>query len=160
MVEFAIILPVVVMLALGMISGGAAYQAKLSMSNGAREGARYGATLPIENFLTLNDWLDNVAVVAVGAIDDGLPVSAAGRIVCVAYVYPAGTAVNDRTTRRYQTNGSAAYSNSTCFTDNRPSTERRVQVTVQRDGEIDAGLLNIDVTLDGRGVARYEAVAG
>ena len=160
MVEFALVLPIVVMLALGIISGGQAYQAKLSMSNGAREGARYGATLPIENFLTLNDWLDNVAVVATGAIDDGLPSTAPGRIVCVAYVYPAGTAVNDRTTRRYQTSGSPAYTNSTCFNDNRPSTERRVQVTVSRAGELDAGFINIDLTLNGRGVARFEAIAG
>ena len=160
LVEFAIILPVVVTLALGIISGGAAYQSKLSMSNGAREGARYGATLPLENFSTLNDWLDNVSVVAVGAIDDGLPSGTPGKIVCVAYVYPAGTATNDRTTRRLETSSTVAYSNNTCFSDSRPTTERRVQVRVARDGELDAGLLNVALTLTGRGIARYEAVAG
>jgi hypothetical protein len=160
LVEFALILPVVVTLALGIISGGAAYQSKLSMSNGAREGARYGATLPIENFTSLNAWLDNVATVAVGAVDDGLPSTTPGRIVCVAYVYPVGTATNDRTTRRYETSGTPVYSNTPCFTDGRPTDERRVQVRVVREGELDAGFFTVDLELAGRGIARYEAIAG
>jgi len=160
LVEFALILPVVVMLALGIISGGAAYQSKLSMSNGAREGARYGATLPIENFSTLNAWLDNVATTATGAVDDGLPAGTPGRVICVAYVYPAGTATNDRTTRRYQTNSGTAYANTPCFTDGRPTTERRVQVKVARSGELDVGFFTVGLSLAGRGIARFEAVAG
>ena len=160
LVEFALILPVVVMLALGIVSGGAAYQAKLSLSNGAREGARYGATLPLENYASLNDWLDNVSAVAVGAIDDGLPASTPGRIVCVAYVYPLGTATNDRTTRRTMTTSTTpTYSNTPCFTDGRPTSERRVQIKVTRNASLNTGFFEIGVTLSGKGVARFEAVA-
>src|SRR5262245_30517577 len=47
LIETALILPILVMLLLGLVSGGDAYQRKLSLQNGAREGARYGATLPV-----------------------------------------------------------------------------------------------------------------
>ena len=45
LIEFALILPIVVMLLVGVVSAAGAYQKDLSLSNGAREGARYGATL-------------------------------------------------------------------------------------------------------------------
>jgi hypothetical protein len=44
LVEFALILPLFMMLILGMISGGVAYNKKISITNAVREGARYGAT--------------------------------------------------------------------------------------------------------------------
>ena len=46
MVEFALILPVVMSLVLGIITGGMAYERKLAMSDAVREAARFGATLP------------------------------------------------------------------------------------------------------------------
>ena len=161
MVELVFILPIIVMIALGIISGGTNYQRKLSLANGAREGSRYAATLPVDNFVNLNQWLDDVATVAVGAVDDGLPATAPGRIVCVAYVYPNGSAAIDRTTRRYVTgNGTPAYSNDTCFTDSRPVGERRVQVLMQRDSSLDAGFFKFNLTLSGKAVARFEASTG
>ena len=161
MVEMVFILPIIIMIALGIISGGTQYQRKLSLANGAREGSRYAATLPLDNFVNLNAWLDDVSTVATGAVDDGLPATAAGRIVCVAYVFPNGTATNDRTTRRQVNgNGTAVYSNATCFSDSRPSTERRVQVSLQRDGALDAGFVKVSLTLSGKAVARFEASTG
>lgn len=161
MVEFALILPIVIMLALGILSGGTQYQRKLSLTNGTREGARYGATLPLDNFVDLNAWLDDVSTVASGAVDDNLPTTASGRVLCVAYVYPSGTSPNDQTTRRYVSGaGSPVYSNATCFSDGRPSNERRVQVLLQRDGSIDAGFFRFGLTLSGKAVARFEASLG
>ncbi len=46
LVEFALILPVLMALILGMFTGGLAYNRKISMTNAVREGARFGATLP------------------------------------------------------------------------------------------------------------------
>lgn len=161
MVEFALILPIVIMIALGILSGGTQYQRKLSLSNGSREGARYAATLPLDNFASLNAWLDDVATVAAGAADDGLPTTASGRVVCVAYVYPNGTSLSDRTTRRQITGtASPVYSNSTCFSDSRPANERRVQVLLERSGSLDAGFVSVGLTLTGKGVARFEASLG
>ncbi len=45
MVEFALILPVLSSLLLGTVTGGAAYNQKITMTDAAREGARFGATL-------------------------------------------------------------------------------------------------------------------
>src|SRR5213078_4494766 len=164
---FALILPIVVMLLVGVVSAAGAYQKDLSLSNGAREGARYGATLPVANFITttpINSWLDDVANTAVHAVDDGLPSGTTGRTVCVAYVHPNGTDTNDRTTKRFEdASGNVTYSSgttATCFSDSRPVTERRVQVVLTRGVTLDAYLFKTTVTLTGKSVARFEAIAG
>ena len=56
-VEFALVLPLIAALLLGMTSGGAAYNRKISLTNGLREGARFGATL---NGPTANGWATDV----------------------------------------------------------------------------------------------------
>jgi hypothetical protein len=45
MLELALVLPVVMALLLGMITGGIAYFKKISLVDAVREGARYGASL-------------------------------------------------------------------------------------------------------------------
>ena len=45
MVEFALLLPLVMSLLLGIVTGGHAYFQKISLVDAAREGARYGASL-------------------------------------------------------------------------------------------------------------------
>jgi Flp pilus assembly protein TadG len=45
LVEFALILPLLMALILGLFTGGVAYNRKISITNAVREGARYGATL-------------------------------------------------------------------------------------------------------------------
>jgi Flp pilus assembly protein TadG len=160
LVEFAIILPVLGALLIGMLSGGMAYSRKLSLTNGAREGARYGATLPVQNFANLDAWLDEVSSVAVDAVDDNLTDDAEGRVVCVAYVHPDGIATNDRTTRRYQADGATGYEPEPCFDDGRPNSERRVQVLLQRTSDLNALIYQHEVTLTGKSVARFEALTG
>jgi Flp pilus assembly protein TadG len=46
-VEFAIVAPLVFALALGIFTGGSAYFRKITVVDAVREGARYGATLPV-----------------------------------------------------------------------------------------------------------------
>ena len=46
--EFALVLPVLVMLVFGMLTGGILYNQQLALTQAAREGARYGATLPLD----------------------------------------------------------------------------------------------------------------
>src|SRR5207253_7197551 len=46
LVEFALILPVFMMLVLGTFTGAIAYNQKADLSHAANEGARYGGTLP------------------------------------------------------------------------------------------------------------------
>ena len=46
LVEFALILPVFMILVLGTFTGAIAYNQKLDLAHAANEGARYGGTLP------------------------------------------------------------------------------------------------------------------
>lgn len=48
LVEFALILPLFMMLVLGMVTGGHAYFRKISITDAVREGARYGVTYPAQ----------------------------------------------------------------------------------------------------------------
>ena len=57
LVEFALVLPLIMALLLGLTSGGMAYNRKISLTNGLREGARFGATL---NGPTTNGWATDV----------------------------------------------------------------------------------------------------
>lgn len=45
LVEFALILPLLMALLLGIFTGGLAYNRKIAVTNAVREGARFGATL-------------------------------------------------------------------------------------------------------------------
>ena len=45
LVEFALIVPLIFALVLGIATGGLAYNRKISITNSVREGARFGATL-------------------------------------------------------------------------------------------------------------------
>jgi hypothetical protein len=45
MVEFALVLPLLMSLVLGLVTGGSAYNRKISMTNAVREGSRFAATL-------------------------------------------------------------------------------------------------------------------
>lgn len=149
------ILPILAALLLGIVTVGLALNGKNSINNAAREGARYGATLPVDT--TMTGWLDDVADVAIksatGQLDNGID----GRTLCVAYVYPAGTAAKDRTSKvEINPAGVRNYSLGQCFNDGRPNDERRVQVTASRDTEIFALFFVRGVTLDAESAARFE----
>jgi hypothetical protein len=161
LVEFALILPLLVMLLLGIVTGAQAYGQKLSITNGSREGARYGATLPVGNFTSLNLWLDDVSGKVKNTIEGGFPNGLSGRALCVAYVYPNGTDTLDRTTaRREDAAGNVTYNNTACFSDSRANSERRVQITLNRNATLDAFLVKTNVGLAARSISRFEAVAG
>ena len=161
LVEFALILPILVMLLLGIITGAEAYGQKLSLTNGAREGARYGATLPVSNFANINAWLDDVAAKSTSAVDGGLPAGLSGRATCVAYVFPNGTDTNDTTkSRRENSAGTVSYGTTSCFSDSRLPSERRIQVTLARNAQIDALLVRSTIGLGARSISRFEAIAG
>ena len=161
LLELAIALPLVVMLVVGMVSAAIAYNHQLALSHAAREGARFGATLPINNYPSMDDWLDAVATAAVGDATGTLAVGAPGRYVCVAFVHPDGTLALDSTKRRVESGGSVAYaSNETCFTDGRPASERRVQVVVERESEFGVVFWSANLTLDAEAASRFEAALG
>lgn len=165
LVEFAILAPLLAMLLFGVVSAGLAFNQQLSLTHSAREAGRFAATLPVSNFganpQPLRSWLDAVAsraiVDASGNLDDGI----VDRTVCVAYVYPNGTLATDQTTRTViDAAGTTTYDSNPCFNDNRPATERRIQVRVSRGTEFSALIFSIDLTLDSEAVSKFEAGPG
>jgi hypothetical protein len=151
LVEFALILPLFMMLLLGMFTGGLAYSRKLAVGQATREGARYGATLPLSAEPTVDLWLQRVADVAVSSSDSELSSTVPGMQVCVAYVPGSGTP------RRLQRTGASTFfSDSLCFTDGRAG-EARVQVLAGRSSTLEALVWSRDLDLRTHAVARFEA---
>jgi Flp pilus assembly protein TadG len=151
----ALVLPLLLMLLLGIVSAGIAYNHQLSLTHAAREAARYGATLPVEG--TMGDWLNDVEDRAIEAATGSLSAGTPGLYICVAYVHPNGVAANDQTAA--MVNG-AVSSGATCFSDGRPADERRVQVEVRRQTDFNAFVFNTTITLDSEAVNRFEAALG
>ena len=163
LVELAFALPILVMLLVGMVSAGIAYNHQLALTHSAREGGRYGATLPV-NPGTMDDWLETVinqtVADATGTVDPGVP----GRYICVAYVHPNGTAAGDTTTRRIMNESGlqGSQGGTECFAsgDGRPDSERRVQVVVGRDTDFSVVFFSSVLNLDAEAVNRFEAALG
>lgn len=161
LVEFAIVLPLLLIVVFGIISFGLIFNDKLSLTDGAREAGRFGATLPVTNFASPGDpmqqWLDAIASRAVadaaGSLDAGVP----NRTICVAYVHPLGTAGVDKTRQRFESGGVVVYPFEPCFDDGRPDDERRVQVRVGRDTDLEAIFFSSTITLTADSVTRFEA---
>ncbi len=153
--EAAFVTPMLIMLLLGTVTAAVAYSENTSLQTASREASRFGATLPVNG--NLDGWLVEVLEVAKAAGGSDLSNGAPGQYICVAYVYPAGAAVSDRTTRRVQIAGvTGAPTQQTCFNDGRPNDERRVQVVTQRSTTIQAVLFSVDVDLSTPSAARFE----
>lgn len=138
LIEFAIILPLLVMLVFGMLSGGIVMDRRASVNHGTREAARYGATVPLEQFGTPDAWADHIQAVAVerssGVLD--------AEDVCVALMNGA--------TLEASTDGAACISGDI-------DTGRRVQVTGElADQEINAIVASFPVGVQSDATAKYE----
>jgi hypothetical protein len=153
-VEFALILPIVVLLTFGMLTGGLAFHQQLSLTHAAREAARYGAVEPAADITGEDGLLEQIIARAedsahgvLGDLDNG-EVDGAG--ICVAYVAATG----QRATKGADVHETG--STDRCFEDNRGS-EPRIQVRIGRDAEIMGVFINWDIALRASALARHEA---
>jgi hypothetical protein len=155
LVEFGLVVPIFVMVILGAVTTGLGYNTNNSLNNGAREADRYGATLDIDG--DLHTWLGLVADAAVLSTSGEISEGVESREICVAYVHPEGTAPTDSTTALLRDGaGEVIASGATCFDDGRASSERRVQVLLGRDAEIQAVVFETSIGLEATAVVRYE----
>ena len=166
LVEFALILPIFMMLVLGMFTGGLAYSTKLSLNGASREGGRYGATLPVKSATcsggsAMARWLQCVADAAIQSAGGDLDAGQSGRSICVAYVYPSGSASDptDATQSLTITNTGTTFGTSQCFTDGLSTDTRRVQVRVVRTENLEVMVFSRPVTLTSNSTTRFEATA-
>ena len=156
LVEFALILPLLAAITFGMLSSGVVYNHKLDVTHAAREGARYGATVPLEQCNPTSNcggktWAQLVqAVVAERSFGD---VTASQ--VCVALVTGANSVYSSASL------GSSHYSStagSTCYDDGDSDTGNRVHISITKTGDkINAVLFKADVTLTSKATAKYES---
>lgn len=164
LVEFALVLPILVMFLFGLVTAGMAWNQNLSLSSAARSGARYAATLPTSTTgTTMDDYLAAVTQRVIDSSEGNLNSSVTSRVICVAYWHPAAGGSNplDQNRARTLTNTTVTTSSTTpCFTDNQSDDDTRIQITVQRTGTIQTGLWTQTVTLSQKVVFRYEVTSG
>ena len=157
LVEFAIILPIFMMLVLGMFSGGIAYNRKQEMTHASREGARFGATVLVNPSSSTSGsvWAAGVADVVSDESNGEIQTSD----VCVALVQGTnGSTVwtpPAQSSNRYTTGAVNGFP-ANCFSDTDTNTDARVHVAVKAEGKIEALLFSYPVNLTSRSVARYE----
>lgn len=173
-VEFALLLPIFVMLVFGVISTGLALWRHISDVQAARDAARYGATLPVNpsgtdtncdsTTLSQTGWLQCVQSVAVHEAG-WTSASAVGTTndngyVCVAYIEdtnPSSTATlgNERLIAGTANPDDPSPADpTTCFDDGRK--DGRVQVYIRRDGDFNAVLYSRTWKMDTRISVPYE----
>lgn len=90
-VEFALLFPLFIMLTIGMISSGFAFERWINVTQGTREASRFAATLSVAaGGGTINDWLTSVSERALLATDLKTDATHAvpGTSMCVGMVSP------------------------------------------------------------------------
>jgi Flp pilus assembly protein TadG len=88
-VEFALVLPLLVLLLFGMVTTGLVYSDHLSVTNAVREGARYGAAVDFTASgwaTSVRDRVEQVYFNAGGTLEDDQ--------ICVQLVDSSGTAIS------------------------------------------------------------------
>lgn len=146
LVEFALVLPLICALLLGLTSGGMAYNRKISLTNGLREGARFAATL---DGPTTNGWATDVQSRSAELTQGDLTAAQ----VCVKLVKKGTGDVY-----------SLLPASSTCASSAEPAMPETaatgdcvVKVWAARPDKLQAMFFTSAVTLRASAVARYEA---
>ena len=145
-VEFALLFPIFALFLFGMITSANAYANKQGITQGAREGARYAATLPTPGTPT---WLSSVFTVTKDSASSDLGDKAT---ICVAYI-PAGASTGS--TRKQTNGGTPVNGTGSCSTDGR--TDARVQVVITRPFTFQLLVVpSAQIDLESHSVTRYE----
>lgn len=159
LVEFALVLPLIMMIVLGLVSAGVAYNLKITLTHAAREAARYAAILPTNG--ATNAWLDAIETRlladAAGSLDAGQP----GASYCIAYV--DGSRAGSETKHIDETSFPLTPSADWCFDDERDAlgeNEWRVQIQVGRDTDFNALFFSHTISVGTNAVSRYEVMVG
>jgi Flp pilus assembly protein TadG len=151
LVEFVLLVPLLLILLLGIVSAGSLYNRKLDMVTAAREGARYGATIPQQQCTPATKcnnktWAELVRSIVVARSSGGVT---SGQ-VCVALVKNAPGAPVDAT---FTTNSDGTR----CYDDGDGDTGLRVQVRIVRTGDaINAAFFRVPVSLQSSATAKLE----
>ena len=158
-IELAVVVSLLMMILLGTVTFGLTHHQNISIEGAAREAARFGATYPVEDAGTMEQWLKDVAQVAEGAATGALNATDDSRVVCVAQ--GAGTDPTDFS--RIRVTGTAAIASGVkeakwCFPNTAPPADTVVQVQLERTGWIEGVVFSMKPTLNGEATNRFERV--
>jgi Flp pilus assembly protein TadG len=81
-VEFALLFPIFMILAMGIITAGTAFSRQINVTQAVREASRYGATYPIEGGQPSGGSLDARTATWLSAVDNALCRSAGNGSAC------------------------------------------------------------------------------
>lgn len=148
-VEFAITMPVFLMVVMSTLTGGLLLHQKLQLTQATRDGARYGAAVAQNQTFVSGTWASNVRDLVV---ERSLGVVPEGQ-VCVALVSQSpAVVVGGASHANYTTN----FPPLPCYDDGNHDPGLRVQVSTQRTGTLQALVFSMNVGLSASATARYE----
>jgi len=162
-VEFALLFPVFIVLAMGTMAAGTAYSKQINVTQAAREASRYGATYDMTEPTLggIDGWLAAVDSAAVESAGDANSPIGGFDYRCVAYVTTDSSGDVDTSKSRYSENGGAA-TNGACPGGTQdaaiPDTDY-VQVALARKTSFFVIFANPTLQLDGLSFTPYEAKA-
>jgi Flp pilus assembly protein TadG len=164
MVEFALIMPVFLILIFGGITSSMAYQDRSAIVNAVREGSRFGATLPYAQCDTTSNcnaggsnrnWAQLVQYYTLKRADGALSSTSQ---ICVALVTGSTPTLYPHTNGVYTTGTTSDFTSNQCFDDGNAYSDTRVHVSAIRNGEkINLVFHTFSLSLTSKSTARYES---
>ncbi|GMQ85584.1 MAG: hypothetical protein BMS9Abin07_1151 [Acidimicrobiia bacterium] len=156
-VEMAVVSSLLMVILLGTTTFGLTYHQNISIEGATREASRFGATYPVADAGSMEQWLRDVARVAEDAAAGTMSASEPSRVVCVAQ----GSGNDPFNFSRIRVTGSQPTETATeqsdwCFANTAPVEDTVVQVQLQREGWIEAIVFSITPTLTGEATNRFE----
>lgn len=156
-VEMAVVTSLLMVILLGTTTFGLTHHQNISIEGAAREASRFGATYPVADAGSMQQWLRDVARVAESAATGTMNASEPSRLVCVAQ----GSGDDPFDFSRIRVTGSQAIETATqqadwCFGNTAPGEDTVVQVQLQREGWIEAIVFSMKPTLTGSATNRFE----
>jgi Flp pilus assembly protein TadG len=173
-VEFALLFPIFMVLAMGLIATGTAFSRQINVTQAAREASRYGATYDIAATGpggvggTLTTWLTTVDSAVCTAVNNGNACSAAQasnplagydyRCVAFVTVTDSATPAVDTAHSGYRENGGASSGSGSCpaATAALIRNARYVQVVLSRDVKFNILFAAPTLHLDAVSTSPYE----
>lgn len=156
-VEFAILLPLFLMLVFGMISGGFTFERWINVTQAARETSRFAATYPIA--ASTDPWFAQVSTVA--AENAGIRLTGADATpaedyyICIAFLNRVGPGTSPASERRtYGTLPTTAPSSPSCTGSTIP--DNAVEVVIRRTSTFDWIFGGGTLAVTGDNTSRYE----
>jgi Flp pilus assembly protein TadG len=157
-VEFALLLPLFILLVFGIISGGVFFNDKLSLNQGVREAARYGATLnnPPTDVPSATAFLTTILNSAQGNNYGQIGTSAT--TFCIGFIPANSDTTKPPTSNYYLTYGASTATTTPCDSGD-PSTPGSVFVIGKKPSNFNLMITNLSTTLVSVAVARYEGIS-